>query len=180
MRSEDIVGMSFFLVLFVGLGQFLYGSSRAKGSPERTRWLSSGLAVSGFALIAFGTLTAYFIHTSARMQVEGNLWAVSDSTETSSSQFKVTDDSGQVATIRCRYSGPGLREGDRVRVRYVEYNRTLIELTMLTGSYTGWVLQESAGEWGFAWFALIGLVCAVSAYRLRILPSQVEKSETKK
>ena len=81
----------------------------------------------------------------------------------SSSRFNLTDDSGRVTSIRCRYTGPGLREGDRAWVRYLEYNHTLIELTMLSGPYTGWRLQESAGEWGGGWFAVVGVVCGVGA-----------------
>ena len=165
MRTEDIVGLSFFLVLFVGVGLILFGLGRPENSTARARRLSAGLAVTGFALLTFGAITVYFTHTSARLQVEGNLWAVNDSIHLSS--FKVTDDSGRVASIRCRYQGPGLRDGDRARVRYREYDERLVELTILNGSYAGWHLQDSTNEWSGAWFALIGLGCGAGAYRLR-------------
>jgi hypothetical protein len=123
------------------------------------------MAAMGVAFLAFGLLTTYFIRTSARPLVEGNIWGVSEPVRTSSAAFKLTLDSGRAVAIHCRYDGPGLREGDRARVRYVEYNQKLLELTMLTGSYTGWHFEESSGELSGELFGLIGLVCGFAGWR---------------
>lgn len=77
----------------------------------------------------------------------------------------ITDAAGHAIMIRCRYRGPGLVEGERARVRYVAYNRTLLELDMLSGSYQAWHLRESSGEQGCWWWATIGVVCGFFAYR---------------
>ena len=120
MRAEDVVGLSFFLVVFVGIGLILCGVRQPKGAPERNRWQGAGLLTMSLALLTFGALTIYFTRTSARPVIEGNVWAVANGgVRYRGSSFNVTGESGEVARIRCAYDGPGLREGDRARVRYV-------------------------------------------------------------
>ena len=165
MRAEDIVGLSFFLVLFAGIGLMLYGTTRPVGTRERPLWQAAGLGVQGFAFLAFGLATLDCIRTSARVVVVGNVWDVREPMRGSAS-FKVTDEAGRVELIRCRYDGPGLHEGERARVRYVAFNRKLVELTMLSGSSAGWELKESAGELSPLLFAGVGLVCWFAGWRV--------------
>jgi hypothetical protein len=122
----------------------------------------------GVALLVFGVANFCLVRASARPVVEGNIWGVSEPVRnTAATMFRLTDNSGNVTTLRCRYSGPGLREGDRARVRYLEYNKKLLQLTMLTGSFTGWHFEESSGEWGFLPWSLIGLGFGYRGFRLR-------------
>ncbi len=164
MRAEDAVGLSFFFGLFAAIMVIVYASTRLQGSRDRSVWLAIGMSAAGVVLMVFGLVTSYLIRISPRVAVEGNIWAVRG---WSSRTFKVTDDSGRAALIRCNYRGPGLREGDRARARYIEYNGKLLQLKMLTGSYAGWELEESAGESGPALFAGIGLVCWFAGWRQR-------------
>jgi hypothetical protein len=167
MRAEDVVGSTFFLLVFIGIGLILVGSSQPTGTPARHRRQGAGLMTMALALLAFGALTSWFIRTSARPVIEGNLWAVANGgVRSRGSSFKMTAPSGDVATIHCLYDGPGLREGDRARVRYVAYNRRLLEFTGLSGPYTGWHFEEPAGERIAVAFAVIGLVCALAGGRL--------------
>jgi hypothetical protein len=161
MRAEDAVGLSFFLVLFAGIGTILSALRRPEGSPERSLRQGAGCVVMGFAIAAFGALTFTLIRTSPRTVVEGNIWAVVNGDDGSS--FKLTDDSGRVAKIRCRHDG--LREGDRARVQYIEYNLKLVEMTMLSGSSAGWHFEESPEEWGWAVWVGLGLVCGFAGWR---------------
>jgi len=114
--------------------------------------------------LAFGLATLYCIRTSARPVVEGNVWDVRESTQELAS-FRVTDADGRAVLILCRYDGSGLEEGERARVRYVAFNRKLVELTMLSGSSAGWELKESAGELSPLLFAGVGLVCWFAGWR---------------
>jgi hypothetical protein len=77
----------------------------------------------------------------------------------------ITDAFGHAVQIRCRYSGPGFVQGERARVRYVAYNRELLEMDMLTCPYQRWHLRESSGELGCWWLVAIGVVCVFFAYR---------------
>ena len=45
------------------------------------------------------------------------------------------------------------------------YNRKLVEMDVLTGSYQEWHLRESSGEQGCWGWVAIGLVCGFFAYR---------------
>ena len=165
-RTEDIVGLSFFLVLFTGIGLLFYGLKQGKRNIDaQHRWVGCGLIVCGTACLLLGVVRLSLIRTSSRPVVEGNIWGVNEPVNNKySSSFNVTNDSGQATLIRCRYDGPGLREGDRARVRYVEYNHQLLELTMLTGSYTGWGFKESSGEPGYAVWALMGVACGFAGW----------------
>lgn len=166
-RAEDIVGVSFFGLLFPAIGIAISGSSSALTPRLQALRRGWGLSLCGLALILFGLLNFQFIHNSPRPVVEGNLWDIRASSfrSNSSTQFRVTDATGQAVVIRCRYYGPGFQEGERARVRYVAYNRKLLEMDMLTGPYGAWHLRESSGEYGFLAWAAIGLICGFAGYR---------------
>ena len=68
--------------------------------------------------------------------------------------------------IRCKYSGPGLVQGERARVRYVEYDGGAARTGYVDqGGDGAWHLRESSGENGYwAWVAM-GVVCGFVAYR---------------
>ena len=107
------------------------------------------------------------IYNSPRPVVEGNLWDVRElsSSKVSSSRFMITDSSGHAVLIRCAYRGPGLVAGERARVRYVAYNRKLLEMDMLSGPYQVWHLRETSGEQGYWVWVAVGAVCGLFAYR---------------
>jgi len=167
MREEDIVGVSFFGLLIPAVVIAISGSRMTLTPRQRAIWRSCGLSLISGALVAFGFVSFHFIHTSPRPVVEGNLWDIREqwSSGSHSARFMITDAGGHGVLIRCKYSGPGLVEGERARVRYVAYNRKLLEMDMLTGSYQTWHLRESSGEQGFWGFVAIGAVCGYFACR---------------
>ena len=163
MRAEDIVDLSFFALLFPAVGVTLSGSRSALTPTQQALWRGWGLGLISVAFVALGLVSYQFIHNSPRPVVEGNLWEIREFN--SSTQFMITDATGHAVMIRCRYSGPGFVQGELARVRYVSYNRKLVEMDMLTGPYGAWHLRESSGEQGcWAWVA-IGVVCGFAGYR---------------
>lgn len=167
MRAEDIVGVSFFAFLISGLVVAISAAGTSLTSRQRTLRRGWGLSLISLALIAFGLVSFQFIHNSPRPVVEGNVWDIRQgiSSRSHSSRFMITDASGHAVLIRCSYTGPGLVEGERARVRYIAYNKKLLELDMLTGSYQAWHLRESSGEYGFLVWAAIGAILAFFAFR---------------
>ena len=169
MRTEDIVGVTFFAVLFPALVFTIAASRKSLTAIQQRIQRSLGLASLSLAFIAFGLVSYFFIHNSPRPVVEGNLWDIRESFSRSArgTRFMITDTTGHAIPIRCKYTGPGLVEGEKARIRHVSYNNKLIEMDMLSGSYQLWHLRESSGEqqcWG--WVA-IGLVCGFFAIRQR-------------
>ena len=169
MRTEDIVGFSFFAILFPAIVITIAASRRSLTPAQAQKQRSLGLALVSLALIAFGIANYFFIHTSPKPVVEGNLWDIREafSRNERGTRFMVTDSSGHAVPIRCRYTGPGLREGDKARIQYVAYNNHLLEMDMLSGPYQLWHLTESSGEFKFSWFVAIGLVCGFFSIRQR-------------
>jgi hypothetical protein len=166
-RAEDIVGVSFFALLFLSIVVTI-SASRSTLTPRfQALWRGWGLSLCGFALVAFGLLNFQLIHNSPTPVVEGNLWDIRGSSFSSnnSTQFRITDTTGHAVVIRCRYYGPGFVEGERARVKYVAYNRKLLEMDMLTGPYGAWHLRESSGEGSFWFYVAIGVVCGFFGYR---------------
>jgi hypothetical protein len=160
-RAEDIVGLGFVVLLLPGTFAVVVGLAWRRGSAEAHRWLSVGFAVAGIASLELGLATLAFVQSSPRREVTG---AISEPIRNGSS-FRIATDAGQLVSIRCRYSGNGLREGARVRVRYVEYNRRLLELTMLNGPYEGWQLEEPYRKSGPVISVVLGLVFLLRANR---------------
>jgi hypothetical protein len=166
-RAEDIVGVSFFGLLIAALVVTISGSRTTLTPRQRALWRGCGLCMISGNLLAFGFVSFQLIHNSPRPVVEGNLWDIREhfGSGAHSTQFMIADAAGHAVLIRCRYSGPGFVQGERARVRYVAYNRKLVEMDMLTGSYQEWHLRESSGEQGYWGLVAIGAVCAFFAYR---------------
>ena len=161
MRAEDIVDVSFFAVLIAGVVIAIAGSRTSLAPRRRALWRGCGLGLIGGALLAFVLASVLFIHNSPRPVVVGNLWDIREFSGrgSNSSRFRITDATGHAVQIRCKYRGPGLVEGERARVRYVEYNGNLLELDMLSGPFQMWHLRESSGEAGCWIWAAMGAVC---------------------
>ena len=164
MRAEDIVGVSFFALLFPAIVVAIAGSRTTLTSRQRALWGGSGFSLISVSFFAFGLVSFQLIHNSPLRVVEGNLWDIRVSSA-DSTRFMITDAGGHAVLIQCRYTGPGLLQGERARVRYVAYNRKLVELDMLTGPFQVWHLRESSGEQDCWWWVAIGVVCAFFAYR---------------
>ena len=167
MRAEDIVGVSFFAVLFPAIVVAISGSRNSLTPRQQALWRGWGLSLISVALISAALISFQFIRNSPRPVVEGNLWDIREmhSGHAYSTRFRITDASGHAVQIRCAYSGPGLVEGERARVHYVAYNQKLLEMDMLDGPFQAWHLQESSGENGYWWWVGIGAVCGFFAYR---------------
>ena len=167
MRAEDIVGVSFFALLIPAVVATISGSRNTLTPRQRTLWRGWGLSLISGAFLAFGLVSFQLIHNSPRPMVEGNLWDIRElySSNAHSTRFMITDAAGHAVPIQCRYSGPGFIQGERARVRYVEYNKKLVEMDMLTGPYQQWHLRESSGEQSCWWWVAIGVVCGFFAYR---------------
>lgn len=171
MRAEDTVGCLFFALLLSGIALILLGSGRKRNSPEAGRRIGAGLLVEGVAFVGFAMATVYLIRISDKPVVERNVWAIRQTYgKNRGTSFNVTDEAGRAVLIRCRYDGPGFHEGERARVRYIRYNRQLLELAMLSGPYTGWHFQESSGQTGAALIGMLGVVCFIGGYRQRHKP----------
>jgi len=166
-RTEDIVGISFFAILFPAIVMTISASRKSLTPQQQHRWRGIGLGMVSLALVVFGLANILLIHNSARPVVAGNLFDIRTSfgKQEHGTRFRIADATGHAVQIRCRYTGPGLVEGEEARIRYVAYDGKLLEMDLLSGPYQLWHLRESSGEqqcWG--WVAL-GLVCGFFAYR---------------
>ena len=166
-RAEDIVGVSFFGLLIPAIVVAISGSRTTFTPKQRALWRGWGLCLICGVLLAFGFVNFQLIHNSPRPVVEGSLWDIRDKfgSGTDLNRFMITDATGHAVQIRCRYRGPGLVQGERARVRYVAYNRKLVEMDMLTGPFQKWHLRESSGEQGYWWWVAVGAICGFFAYR---------------
>lgn len=178
MRTEDIIGCSFFALLIPAVIVTISGFRTTLNPKQRALRRGWGLGLISCALLAFGLLNFQLIHCSPRPVVEGNLWDIRElvSNRAQLSRFMITDASGHAVQVWCNYTGPGLEPGERARVRYVAYNGKLLELDMLTGSFQLWHLRESSGEWVWWGWVAVGVVCGFFAYRQMAKIRQEETS----
>jgi hypothetical protein len=134
------------------------GSRTVLTPRQRALWLGWGLGLIGAALLSFGLVSFLLIHNSPRPVVEGNLWDTREmlSNRAHLTRFMITDATGHAVQIQCEYTGPGFQEGQRARVRYVAYDRKLLEMDLLSGPFQTWHLRESSGEQGYWWWVAVG------------------------
>ena len=164
MRAQDIVGISFFALLFCAILVTICGSRTSLTPRHQAAWRGCGLSLISVALVAFGVMNFQLIHTSPRLVVEGNLWDIREELKNSLTRFMITDATGHAVMILCNHRGPGFVQGERARVQYVAYNNKLVEMDMLSGPYGAWHLRESSGEAVYWAWVVIGLFCGLLAY----------------
>jgi hypothetical protein len=163
-RAQDIVGISFFALLFCAILVTICGSRTSLTPRHQAAWRGCGLSLISVALVAFGVMNFQLIHTSPRLVVEGNLWDIREEFKNSLTRFMITDATGHAVMILCNHRGPGFVQGERARVQYVAYNNKLVEMDMLSGPYGAWHLRESSGEAVYCTWVGIGLFCGLLAY----------------
>jgi membrane protein implicated in regulation of membrane protease activity len=163
---ETFVGGTFFLLLIVGLALMIFGNRGPRIPNQFSRSQVAGLTVAGIAFLWFALLTAYFEKTSPRPTITGTIGALRQNTgRYASSEFTVVGDAEDRASIRCKYEGTGLQMGERIRVRYIQYNRQLLDAEILSGSVAGWNFSESDGTWSCVFMGSMGLLFLFGAYR---------------
>jgi len=76
--------------------------------------------------------------------------------------------------VHSEYNGQALKDGERATVHFVSYDKTLLDITVLTGAYAGWRLEESDGGSAEIFLAFMGiaLFCAASYENRRDLKLQ--------
>lgn len=160
----NVIGI-FALLMIVAVAVLLW--SRTKSGARHVRRQRAALSLLSVGMIALGLLNFWFVETSAHLVVDGYMSYVSHTYgKSSSSRFVVVDQTGAQTLIHARYNGPGFRDGERVRVRYIAYDHNLEDLTMLDGPFMGWKLHEperGGASWGLVVF---GVLTGLVAWRL--------------
>jgi len=128
--------------------------------------VGAGLALEGTSFLLFGLLSMYFVYRSAKPSIEGTITQLKQfHGKYPSSDFTVVSGSGQLAAIHCDYNGASLQTGERIRVRYIQYNGDLLDADILAGPAAGWHHVESEGYiWGIA-LALMGAAFFIGGVR---------------
>jgi len=173
MRTEDILGFTFFGLLLLGLGFMIRGGPRNRPSTRKPKWTATGLAIIGLALVFFGSVSSYLVHTSPRIDATGYIENLRRSTgKNAGSQFFLAVNGGPTFALHARYHGYGIQQGEMARVSFVQYSSSVLELTMLSGSTQGWSLTESEGSDSYLVISFLGIVCWGLAFReYRELPT---------
>jgi hypothetical protein len=117
-RTEDIVGCSFFALLIPAIVVTVSGSRSTLSPKQRAFSRGWGLSLISCASLAFGLLNFQLIHNSPRLVVEGNLWDIRElfSTRARFTRFMITDATGHAVQVWCNYARTGLEQGERARV----------------------------------------------------------------
>ncbi|HEY4263553.1 MAG TPA: hypothetical protein VGM98_25545 [Schlesneria sp.] len=174
MRTEDIVGVTCLSLLLLGLGFVIWGvgSNRAEPNARNQKSIATGLAIGGSAFLIFGLLSSYFVRNSPRPEAIGTIENLRrTSGKSAGSQFFLAVNGGPIFALRTRYHGYGIQEGEVAKVRFVEYSRSVLELTMLSGSDQGWQLTESDGSVTYLLLSLAGVACWWGAFRVYRKPT---------
>jgi hypothetical protein len=169
---QNFIGVSFFALLFLGIGLILFGGrSPNKTFPSSPRQVV-GFFLAGVAFLWCAGANAWFELTLPRPTITGTIGALAQHHgKSSSSTFTVVGDNDERVLIYCYYAGTGLQMGERIRVHYIQFNHHLLDAEILSGSVKGWSFAESDGRWLYVWMGFLGLVLFYAGYRMsRKLP----------
>ena len=151
---ERVTSIFFLTLLIVGLAILV--SAKYQANPEkRKKWSSLGLTVEATAFFIFGSMSLLQLHFSARPTLTGSIsHLVQHHGKYPSSDFRLITTKGDDVAVHADYSGSHLIENEQAEVKFVQYDHTLTDLTMLTGPTQGWHLKESDGALS-CWILLI-------------------------
>jgi hypothetical protein len=162
---ETIVGVILSLMIIGSFSLMIRGRNQREYSREFHHLQGAGIAFLGLAGVLFGLLTCYLVKNSARPVVEGTVtklrWPQSRGTW---ADFVVVTDSGQQTAVHCELGIGYFRNGERIRVHYIEYSHQLLEAKILAGPDRGLHLEESDGYSMPIFFALLGAVFVIGGY----------------
>jgi hypothetical protein len=162
-----LVGSIFLTTLIVGVCTIIASKNQKKSAHGKCAWQAVGIGLEAFGFLFFGLTTIYFSKTSIRPVITGSISELRQSGgRYPASDLTVAAASGETAKIHTHYHGEHLKLGDVVAVRYVRYDRTLLDLTILSGDEAGWRLQESDQTLWSGVLAAMGVVFGIGAIRV--------------
>lgn len=166
MRTEDMVGVTFFSLVVLGLGFVICGGNGNNPGARKPKWTTTGLALVGLAFLLFGLLSSYFVHTSARIEATGYIEDLRQTTgKGAGSHFFLAVNGGPTFALHAQYHGYGIQQGEVAKVRFLQYSSSVLELTMLSGSTQGWSFTESDGSIIYLVLSLAGIAFWLGAFR---------------
>ncbi|WP_263378964.1 hypothetical protein [Granulicella paludicola] len=162
---EAIVGKVFFCLIVAGLVLMIYGSQKSRSPIKRRKFLSLGMAIGGLAFLFFGATDFYLIRTSPRLSTIGTIANLHQSNgKYQSSNFYVSPPEGPATQVHSHYSGTQIYDGERVQVRTVEYDHSLLKLAVLSGTSAGWQIEENDGTASSCVLVAMGLLFGVGSW----------------
>jgi hypothetical protein len=167
MHAQNIIAGCFFtLMALAGLSAIVGGGERF-GPPARPKWAVASVILFGTGLLQFGLLNGFFILRSPRPEIVGFIGDLHQQDgKSASSSFAILSNAGWSPKLHTQYHGPKIVEGDMARVKYVEYDDVVVELTLLSGIHQGWALKESDDALVDLLLVLIGGVALLESQRL--------------
>jgi hypothetical protein len=148
--TTDAIFLTLGAVLVVGMAE-LISSERLYPSPKKLGPRKK-LTIQIVFLIAVCLLAAInlaLIHTSGRASATGVIVGLSQHLgKHNHSAFNVLRQDGSSLHVNCDYDYDHLITGEAVSVEVLNYQSTLLMLSVLDGPYRGWNLKEGDGTSG--------------------------------
>lgn len=156
----------FLIALIPGLVLLILGKARQPTTAQRKQLRIGGM-ICGVAFTYFGL--AMFIGTelSARPEITGvvrNLRQF-DGRHNRSSTFSVEYAGGTASDLTCGYNGDALSENEKVFVRYLQFDHSVLYAKVLSGPHAGWSLTVPAD----AWLGLLLMPIAGASFYLALI-----------
>jgi len=150
--------------LIAGVGAIIASKNKAKSVRRRYTWQAGGIALEAVAFLFFGLMSIYLSKASERPTITGSIIEIKQfHGKHPSSELIVAAPSGDTARIHSQCQGDWLHVGDVVTVRYVRYDRTLLDLKVMSGGQAGLRLQESDQTLWAGLLAAIGIAFGIGA-----------------
>jgi hypothetical protein len=149
---------------------FLFGAAMAvlSGLSKKHR---RGVEVTGHLLISacffiYGLVSSHVLRVSPQPVVTGKVVAIRLLRSRMDLNYLTMEPDGSNAqlTLHSEYFGQQIQVGERVRVRYSDYDNGVLELEVLSGVGQGFVLRENDGAFYHLLYVFGGLLFLGTAY----------------
>ena len=165
--SESTVNGLFITLLFLGVACLIRSGGGRSGPPKRPKWRAIGNLLTGCAFLEFGLCTVLFVAISPRHEVTGSISDLSfHYGKYVSTTLTITGEGFPPPRLRIEGQTPkSIVEKERATARYVEYDRHVTDLKMLSGTTSGWAFHDADGPFFSLFLSLIGAGFLYGAHR---------------
>jgi len=165
MPSDRTVANIFLVLFFLGLACRIGSGGPRYGPAKRPTWRVAGYLLMGFALLHYSLCSLIFVAISPRLETTGKIADLTISRGKSpAATFGILSDGYLSPMLLIEGQAvESIVEGEQARVRYVQYDRNVLDLTMLSGATAGSTFHDTDGPFLPILLMLLGTLSLYAA-----------------
>jgi hypothetical protein len=158
-----MIGFLCFLLFLLGAAMAMLSGLSKK--HHRAVEVTGHLTIS-LCFFLYGLISSHVLRVSPRPVVNAQIISLKRASSRMDINYITVqpEDGGSRLTVHSEFGGPQIQVGERVHVRYSDYDSGVLELDVLSGPGQGFVLRENDGAFYHVLYVFGGFLFLGTAY----------------